>query len=56
MHQQWDVSASFETWTPGQGFCYHKCSLLGQLGKALGSLAAGASFRTGFQALLATLG
>lgn len=38
MHQQWDTGALFKTGTPGQGFCYHKCSLLSQLGKAAGSL------------------
>lgn len=38
MHQQWDTSALFKTGTPEQGFCYHERSLLGQLGKAVGSL------------------
>lgn len=38
MHQQSDTSTVFETGTLGQGFCSQKCSLLGQLEKAAGSL------------------
>lgn len=53
MHQQWDTSALFKTGTPGQGFCYHKCSLLGQLGKAPGSLGCWGILQD-FQALLTT--
>lgn len=38
MHWQWNTRALFKTGTPEQGFCYHEHSLLGQLGKAAGSL------------------